>query len=132
MKKAFKFLFALIAGVYLMNSVGVPVYYHYCGGELESVSAVFKPDACCDGMEEEEDSDCCKNEVKVIAQFNDSYSEVSVYKITTPINSFFDLSPYYFSPISFKPTPIPNTAFITYKPPVGGREILELKSVLII
>jgi hypothetical protein len=132
MKKAFKFLFALVTSIYLVNSVGVPIYYHYCGGELESVSAVFKPDACCEGMEEEEDSDCCKNEVKVIAQFNDSYSEVSSYKIIAPVSSHFDLPTNFFKPILIDEHSILHTLFVFDKPPSGGREILELKSVLII
>lgn len=49
--------------VYVTTAIGIPVYMHYCGGELETVSFLVKDNSCC-GEEEEEEmpSDCCDNE----------------------------------------------------------------------
>lgn len=47
--------------VYVTTAIGIPVYMHYCGGELETVSFLVKDDSCC-GEEEEMPSDCCDNE----------------------------------------------------------------------
>jgi len=52
--------------VYIFTTIGIPVYYHYCGGELEEVSALVKTGSCC-GEEEEEDNDCCQNETKHVS-----------------------------------------------------------------
>lgn len=123
----------MITGVYLINSVGVPVYYHYCDGELESVSALFKSDVCCGEMEtEEEDSDCCKNEVKIIAQFNDTYSEVNSFKVNKPLNPVFALSYWSTSAVLLSEKSSLIFPSFPYKPPSPGRKILDLKSVLII
>jgi hypothetical protein len=54
--------------------IGIPVYLHYCGGELEKVNYVIKGDSCCGGMEddtEESDSDCCKDENLVLKSTTD-------------------------------------------------------------
>jgi hypothetical protein len=41
----------------------MPVYLHYCGGELERVNFVVKGTGCCGDTDEEADtSDCCKDE----------------------------------------------------------------------
>lgn len=60
-KKLHTLFFSLLVLVYITSSIGVSVYLHYCGGELEKISAV-KVKSCCGGMDEKNDSDCCKNE----------------------------------------------------------------------
>lgn len=43
----------------------MPVYFHYCGGELEKVDFLTKSDSCC-GDEEQDPADgdngCCQDE----------------------------------------------------------------------
>lgn len=48
--------------VYVTTAIGIPVYMHYCGGELETVSFVVKSDNCCGEEEEEMPEGCCDNE----------------------------------------------------------------------
>ena len=60
-----KYLFGLFTFCYVMAGIGIPVYLHYCGGELEEVSYLTKTNSCC-GEEETEDSDCCHNESHVL------------------------------------------------------------------
>lgn len=48
--------------VYVTTAIGIPVYMHYCGGELETVSFVVKDDSCCGEEEEEMPEGCCDNE----------------------------------------------------------------------
>jgi hypothetical protein len=48
--------------VYLFTTIGIPVYMHYCGGELEKVSFLVKSDSCCSEEEEDMDDGCCANE----------------------------------------------------------------------
>lgn len=48
--------------VYVATAIGIPVYMHYCGGELENVSFVVKSNDCCGGEEQDMDSGCCDDE----------------------------------------------------------------------
>ncbi len=86
--------------------IGVPVFKHYCGGELESISVFVKHASCC-GEEEDEPSDCCKDEVQVAHHYSTSvlskintvpqiakivcYFSNMVYIVESPrsINDFF-------------------------------------------
>lgn len=49
---------------YLLSAMGIPIYLHYCGGELEKVNYVIKSNSCCGGDEDDTNatSDCCKDE----------------------------------------------------------------------
>lgn len=62
------YLFAVFTFSYLLAVSGIPVYLHYCGGELEEISYLSKVNSCCGAEEEEEDesSDCCHNESLVL------------------------------------------------------------------
>lgn len=51
-----------MVGVYLTTAIGVPVYMHYCGGELEKVSYLIKSKGCCGSDEDEGMGGCCQNE----------------------------------------------------------------------
>lgn len=57
-----KYTFSLLVIIYLITTIGIPVYSHYCGGALESVSYLVTEDNCCDD-EEPVDNDCCKDEI---------------------------------------------------------------------
>lgn len=46
---------------YLLVTAGVPVYLHYCGGELETVSCLVKKNGCC-GEASDERMDCCMDQ----------------------------------------------------------------------
>jgi hypothetical protein len=48
--------------VYLTTAIGIPVYMHYCGGELEKVSFLIQGDGCCDGEEPGDADGCCDNQ----------------------------------------------------------------------
>ncbi len=48
--------------VYVTTAIGIPVYKHYCGGELEKVSLLIKSNSCCGGEEDDMNMDCCANE----------------------------------------------------------------------
>ncbi len=49
--------------VYLTTAIGIPVYMHYCGGELEKISYLVKSKGCCGSEEEDDDmNDCCQDE----------------------------------------------------------------------
>lgn len=64
-------LIAVLLPVFLFANTGIAVAYHYCAGELDSVS--LSPGVTCPCGEKEEKSDCCT-------------SEVSVLKVTTDIS----------------------------------------------
>lgn len=49
----------------MITVIGVPVYFHYCGGELEEISYLTKASSCC-GEEEPEDDGCCKDESLIV------------------------------------------------------------------
>lgn len=69
-----KYLFGLIVISYVITVVGIPVYYHYCGGELEEINYVLKSSSCCGGEEDdsqEEDNGCCKDENYVLKSSTD-------------------------------------------------------------
>jgi hypothetical protein len=56
----------------VVTAVGVPVYYHYCGGELEEVNYVLKGNSCCGGEDtQEEDNGCCKDENYILKSDTD-------------------------------------------------------------
>jgi hypothetical protein len=60
-----KYLFAFVVSSYVISVIGVPVYFHYCGGLLEEISYVVKSNDCCGSEEndpEKAGNDCCKDE----------------------------------------------------------------------
>jgi hypothetical protein len=52
--------------VHLVTVVGIPVYFHYCGGELEEISYILKSNTCCGEEESSMADDCCENESTVV------------------------------------------------------------------
>lgn len=55
-------MFGLMVVMYLTTAIGIPVYMHYCGGELEKVSYLIKTNGCCGSEDEEDMGDCCQDE----------------------------------------------------------------------
>ena len=64
MKKHFaKIFIAFVAIVYVMSTIGVSVFSHYCGGELEHVTLFSKTKSCCGEEESDMGDGCCKDVV---------------------------------------------------------------------
>jgi hypothetical protein len=62
-----------MVAVYLTTAIGVPVYLHYCGGELEKVSFLLKSNSCCGEEEEDMDSGCCADE-NTVARYSPDFT----------------------------------------------------------
>ncbi|MBA3681958.1 MAG: hypothetical protein H0W73_12475 [Bacteroidetes bacterium] len=59
----------MVVTAYVISAVGIPVFLHYCGGELEKINYVMKSTSCCGGEEDDSepmDDGCCKDENMVI------------------------------------------------------------------
>ena len=88
----------MVLSVYLVTVIGIPVYMHYCGGELEKVNYVIKSNGCCG---EEEDSDdmsgCCKDE-SLVARYSPDFTakkiNVGVDFILIPTDLAFSIVPH--------------------------------------
>jgi len=64
LKKHFSKIFiSFVVIIYVMSTVGISVFSHYCGGELEEIALFAKPTSCCGEEEEVMDDGCCKNEM---------------------------------------------------------------------
>ena len=69
-----KYLFGIVVTAYVVMVIGIPVYFHYCGGELEKINYVMRGDSCCGGEEDDsaaEDNGCCKDESLVLKNNTD-------------------------------------------------------------
>jgi hypothetical protein len=111
--------------LYLAAAVGIPVFQHYCGGELENVSAYTKPDSCC-GDEENEPSDCCHNEIQVAKLDAQSSHKTTARLQTVPsfISNF--LIPQIVSTDSFQSVSITTIARAdTSPPPLLHKNIID-------
>lgn len=89
----FNIFFSFIVFTYVFSTVGVCVIGHYCGGELEKVSLFSKPNSCCEGEDEdEENDDCCQNDVRHVVNQQDFPFPQLVTDCKAPIIqlSFFD------------------------------------------
>jgi hypothetical protein len=77
--------------------IGIPVYYHYCGGELEEINYVLKSNTCCGGEEDDSDdagNDCCKDENLVLKSDLDfTIKELNTYTLVNSVQEllFFSL-----------------------------------------
>lgn len=132
LKYRFKYLFALLVTVYMIGNIGIPVYYHYCGGELESINTMFKSDRCC-GEEKEVDSDCCQNETKIITQKSESsFSQFNVNLKPDHIVLSGVFNSNLLPNLEKIEVVYVNTLLSELKIPDSGRSILKSKSVLII
>lgn len=69
MRNLSRYFFGLLVTVYVVTVVGMPVYLHYCGGQVEEVSYLVESNGCCG--DEEPDNDCCRNEERVLLNNED-------------------------------------------------------------
>ncbi len=93
MSKFFKYFF-LVIGIssYVFSTIGISVFTHYCGDEIESISYLTKAKSCCG--DEDEAMDCCKDEVTHLSLKSDFtfYTLVKKQQVT-----FLQL---FYSPVS--------------------------------
>jgi hypothetical protein len=130
-KASLKYLFALAVSIYLLSNIGIPVYYHYCCGELESINALINQSECC-GEDEEENSDCCQNETKIIAQKSETSFQTLQYKIAPESLQLFVITHKLLFDYSTLKGVKPVLANLSDHPPESGRQMLITKSVLLI
>lgn len=103
MKKNFSKIFiAFVAIIYVLSTVGVSVFSHYCGGELEKVTLFSKTKSCCGGEEESDmgEDGCCKNELVHVSFQKDFTFYTLVNSIKAPIHELFIVRPdFNFAPL---------------------------------
>lgn len=115
--------------VYVTTAIGIPVYMHYCGGELEKVSFLIEAPGCCEGEEPGEADGCCDNEntvaryspdftVKKVVDSNFNIADLNLFVVATSIfdfriesNSVF-VSKYFFPPPDILHSNIIRTTFL--------------------
>lgn len=103
MKKNFSKIFiTFVAIVYVLSTVGVSVFSHYCGGELEKVTLFSKTKSCCGDQEESDmgEDGCCKNELVHVSFQKDFTFYTLVNSIKAPIHELFIVRPdFNFAPL---------------------------------
>lgn len=106
--------------LYLTTAIGIPVYLHYCGGELEKVSYLIKSNGCCGEDEDADMGGCCQDE-NTVAQFTpdftvkkvvDSNFNIADFDLFTIATVLFDLK-------------LENTSFIVSKYFIPPPDILH-------
>jgi len=96
LKKNFSKIFiAFVAIIYVLSTVGVSVFSHYCGGELEKVTLFSKTKSCCGDQEESDmgEDGCCKNELVHVSFQKDFTFYTLVNSIKAPIHELFIIKP---------------------------------------
>lgn len=122
-------MFGLLVFVYVTTAIGIPVYMHYCGGELEKVSFVVKSKSCCGEEEEDMDAGCCADE-NTIARYAPDFTtkkivgsefQIADLNLFTVSNSIFKIkiesvslvvSKYFFPPPDILHSNIIRTTFL--------------------
>ena len=86
-----------MVAVYLTTAIGVPVYMHYCGGELEKVSFLIKSNSCCGEDEEDMDAGCCADE-NTVARYSADFTTKKIINSDFQISNFnlFTIAPLLF------------------------------------
>ncbi len=118
-----------MVGTYLTTAIGVPVYMHYCGGELEKVSYLVKSKGCCGSDEDSGMAGCCQDEsivarcapdftFKKVVDSNFQIANFNLFMVTIP---FFDVriehvsiipSKYFFPPPELQHCDLIRTTFL--------------------
>jgi hypothetical protein len=86
------YLFAALVFSYFLTVVGLPVYMHYCGGQVEEISYVVNSNGCC-GDEVPADNDCCHDEGLVLSCKVDFTIKDFSPVINTTVTDLFYLLP---------------------------------------
>jgi len=113
----------------MISVAGVPIYLHYCCGELEKINYVLKSDTCCDGEEDHEDAaadDCCKDEnivlknstdftIKKLSNFDHVKSYHELFYVSLPFLSdgLYDIKPLVSNFSEFPPARLQNSLVIS-------------------
>jgi hypothetical protein len=88
-----KYLLGLAVAAYVVMVIGIPVYLHYCGGELEKVNYLVKSDSCCAGEEndsETSDNGCCRDEGLVLKSSADfTFKSFNNYDLVKVFSQLF-------------------------------------------
>jgi hypothetical protein len=118
-----------MVGIYLTTAIGVPVYMHYCEGELEKVSYLIKSKGCCENDEDGGMACCCQDESAVVRcapdftfkKSVDSNFKIADFNLFTVTIPFFDIriepvsviaSKYFFLPPDLQQSNLIRTTFL--------------------
>jgi hypothetical protein len=92
-----------VVASYVVSAIGIPIYLHYCGGELEKINYVVKGTSCCGEEEDSEpmDEGCCKDENIVLKNNPDfTLKQFNNYALIKTVSEIFYISlPFYYSPL---------------------------------
>lgn len=83
--------------VYLVTAIGIPVYMHYCGGELEKISFLVEAPGCCEGEEPGDSDGCCNNE-NTVARYSPDFT---VKKVMDSNFNIADIDLFTLAPVLF-------------------------------
>jgi hypothetical protein len=90
-------LIIVLLPVFLLANTGIAVAYHYCAGELDSIS--LTTEATCPCGEKETKSDCCTSKVSVLKTDTDlSFSSASIHP-PVPVDCAILPDLFFFSPV---------------------------------
>ena len=113
--------------------MGIPIYLHYCGGELEKINYVVKGTSCCDGEEDHsipEDDGCCKDENRIIKNNPDfTLKQNNNYEFVKSFSDLFYVS-LPFSDHSYIAPSLTNIASLKLPPPKLQTTLVISTSVL--
>jgi hypothetical protein len=123
-----RYVFTCAVIVYVITAIGVPVYLHYCGGELETINYVMKADSCCGGEEsDEEDNGCCKDEGFILKSTADCTTKDTSPKIA---KNFFPVLSILFNLKPIENHSCPKSEVATTNHPVRSQDHIVSISVL--
>ncbi|MGZ3883053.1 MAG: HYC_CC_PP family protein [Bacteroidia bacterium] len=117
-----------MVATYVTITVGIPVYLHYCGGELEDISYVIKKVSCA-GEEEDAKMDCCMDQDLVLRNNPDFTASQPLHIEAAHYCTllFYSNASFYCDPTS----PVINiNTFLRRQPPKLYNDVLSFTSVL--
>lgn len=112
--KFFKYFFLLsCVSIYVFSTIGISVFTHYCGNEVESISYLTKGKSCCG--DEDNAMDCCKDEVTHLSLKSDFtfYTLVKKQQVTflqlfySPISEIYQTNKQTITQVCYKDKPRP-------------------------
>lgn len=124
-------MFCLIVTAYVVSAIGVPVYLHYCQGELEHVTYLVKGNSCCGESDDNAmQNDCCKDE-NLIIKHNPNFT----FNQSTNANFQKSVCNLFYFSFSFVKTTFQDNSFskslaFEYPPPKIQNTLLISTSVL--
>ena len=126
-----KYSFALLVLTYLVTAAGIPIYLHYCGGELEEVSYVVKTNDCCgDAAGQDGDNGCCRDKDVMLVNDEDFIVKHSDLDLTqTFSHHLFFILPWC-SERQVVPGNVPVRQFSEGRPPALVQTLIVNNSVL--